>query len=31
MNREYQWFSELLCYPEGVLLEALPELQTALG
>jgi len=31
MNREYQWFSALLCYPEAELLEALPEFQTALG
>ena len=31
MNREYQWFSALLCYPEADLLAALPEFQAALS
>ena len=29
-SQVYKWFSALLCYPEADLLEALPELQTAL-
>ncbi|MFV2029770.1 nitrate reductase molybdenum cofactor assembly chaperone [Neisseria sp. S1] len=31
LNREYQWFSALLCYPEAELIDALPEFQTALS
>lgn len=27
----YKWLSALMCYPESDLLEALPELQAALG
>ncbi|MDO5687571.1 MAG: nitrate reductase molybdenum cofactor assembly chaperone [Neisseria sp.] len=30
MNREYQWLSALMCYPEAELLAALPEFQAAL-
>lgn len=30
-NREYQWFSALLCYPEAELIAALPEFEQALN